>query len=286
MPKAFQILGIISFLVSCWACEPKVEDQSKEDIALARVFKQKLMSSDIEGMFADSPTEQDSMLMANTFVENWVRENLLMQEAEKNIPKDLNIDELVRNYRASLVKHNYEKLIIELQLDSVVTQAQLTEYYNLNKEQFKLEYPLLQLDYCKLPTSVSNLSSVKTWWTNSADSTNYSLLLDFCGNYATYFILGKKKWIPFEPLKTQLPNNVSASQLQVGANINVENNGFLHLLKVNQRLEKGAYAPMSYIKDKAERFLLHKRKMKLLEEKKEEMYDREMRLKNIEIYTK
>ncbi len=261
---------------------PEIPNES--DTILARVFKHKLMASDIEGMFADSPSPQDSALLANSFVEKWVRENLLMQEAEKKIPKDLNIDELVRNYRSSLIKHNYEKLIIELQLDSTVTKNDINAYYDLNKEQFKLEYPLYQINHMKIPSTSPTIAKVRSWWNSIADSTSFNNLEEYCEKHADYYSLEKEEWMSFEQMKGQLPANFVETRLKRTTNLAIDDNGMFHLIAVKQKLNTGAIAPISHIKDKAERVILHTRKIQLIADKKDEMFDREIRLKNIEIY--
>ena len=276
---------ILLLIVGSWLGCQNGELVDKDDVRLARVYKHHLMASDLEGMFADSPTPQDSILMANAFTENWVRETLLMQEAEKNIPKDLDINELVRDYRSSLVKHNYEKLIIELQLDSVITQAQIQQYYDEHKEQYTLEAPLLQLMYLKIPKTGDNLDQVQQWWNEHDDSLNFKKLLDYSNRYADYFILDKSNWVTYNEIKPQLPTNWTEASLTRGKNMKTSDADHLQLIKVNDRLEKGANAPVAAVSAQAKKFILHKRKIQLIEDKKEEMYEREMRLKNIEIYT-
>lgn len=276
--KVFAIILFLGF-----GCEaPEIKNDS--DKTLARVFNHKLMASDMEGMFADSPSPQDSALLANSFVEKWVRENLLMQEAEKKIPKDLDIDELVRNYRSSLIKHNYEKLIIELQLDSTVTENDINAYYELNKEQFKLEYPLYQLNHVKIPSTSPNIAKVRNWWNKLADSTSLNRLQNYCEKYAESYLLNDNSWKSFEELKAELPSNFKEIRLTRTANLAIDDKGTFHLIGVKQKINVGSDAPISHIKDKVERVILHTRKIQLIADKKEEMYDREMRLKNIEIY--
>ena len=102
------------FLTSCTPAEKALEEN---DVELAKVFSKKLFLSELEGMVPDGATPEDSTKIINAEVERWTRETLLMQEAEKNIPADLNIDELVRDYRMSLVRHNYEQFLVETQLD-------------------------------------------------------------------------------------------------------------------------------------------------------------------------
>ena len=51
-----------------------------------------------------------------------------------------------------------------------------------------------------------------------------------------------------------------------------------------QVIGKNATPPQAYLKAKIKRAILHQRKQKFLEEKKEEMYARELRQQKIKIY--
>ena len=64
--------------------------------------------------------------------------------------------------------------------------------------------------------------------------------------------------------------------------LNSRINGFLRIFETTAA---GEYPPLSYIEGQATKVILHKRKIKLLEEKKEEMYERELRRNNVKIYT-
>ena len=114
--------GLI-FLISFGSCQPVDQQQDINDRLLAQVYNKSLFQSELEGMFPPDSSPEDSALIVNSYIERWVRESLLMHEAERNIPKDLNIAVLVRDYRASLIRHNYDKLLVELQLDSTITDG-------------------------------------------------------------------------------------------------------------------------------------------------------------------
>ena len=87
----------------------------------------------MDGMLPSGISAEDSTLIIEKFVKNWVRETAMLHEAEQNIPKGLDINQLVENYRASLVKHNYENIVVERLLDSVVTKAELESFYEKTK---------------------------------------------------------------------------------------------------------------------------------------------------------
>jgi len=89
------------------------DNAAKEgDKVLAQVYNKVLYQSNLVDVIPESSTPEDSALIVKAYLQRWVREQLLMYEAERNIPKDLNIDKLVRDYRASLVRFNFEEQII------------------------------------------------------------------------------------------------------------------------------------------------------------------------------
>lgn len=128
----FIFLSVCALL---WQCSGH-ESPQQDDKLLAQVYNKNLYLSELEGIVPEGVTKEDSALMVNAYVQRWIREQLLMYEAERNIPKDLDIDELVRNYRASLVRFNYEEQIIAQQLDSVISEPELKTFYENNKDQF------------------------------------------------------------------------------------------------------------------------------------------------------
>ena len=125
--------------------------------------------SDLEGMIPEGSTAKDSSLIMNAYVERWIRKALLLHEAERNIPQDLNIDKLVRDYRASLVTNNYEQLLVEQMLDSTITQQELNDFYNKHKEQYQLETPIVRSYFIKLPKNAPNANNLRRWWDTTSD---------------------------------------------------------------------------------------------------------------------
>lgn len=266
-------------------CTPMEEKKDDKDKLLAKVANKALYLSELEGMFPEHANKQDSTLFINAFVESWVRESVMMNEAEHNIPKDLNIDKLVRDYRASLILHNYEKKLIELRLDSTINQQELNGYYEKNKEQFQLDEMILRCYFMKLPVDAPNQEEMKKWW-NNTNADNYKKLLEYCTSNAEVYMLKDSSWYNLATITNQLPNGIVTSN-----NISSKNewthrdSSHLYFLKINERIPKNRIAPLSYIENQAKKVILHKRKLELLDKTKEEMYEKEVRRNNVKIYT-
>ncbi|MEM1319069.1 MAG: hypothetical protein AAGG75_02370 [Bacteroidota bacterium] len=267
-------------------CSPIEEAPVEEDKPLARVHNKSLYLSELEGMVPEGSKTQDSAMIINAHVERWIREALLMHEAENNIPKDLNIDQLVLNYRASLVRYNYEKLLVELQLDSTITQEEMLNYYEENKDQHKLEQPILRCYFIKVPKEAPDVEDLERMW-QQQNTDSYLKMLDYCRNFADVYMLEDSSWYNLEDISIQLPKSYKLRNDDLRANRNIRTSDETHkyLLRIKDVVKKGELPPIDYVREQATKVILHKRKIKLLEDKKEEIYERETRRNNVKIYS-
>jgi len=92
------------------------------DKILAKVFNKTLYLSNLDGMFPENATRDDSASVVNSFSDRWIRDQVLMNEAEKHVPSDLNIDELIKKYRESLILSSYQENLIKQNLDTTIAE--------------------------------------------------------------------------------------------------------------------------------------------------------------------
>lgn len=270
-------------LILLYACNTSSEGQ-EEDLLLAQVFNKSLYLSELEGMVPRGSSREDSTLLVNAYIERWVRESLIMHEAEKNIPKDLDIDELVRDYRASLIRHNYEKLIVELQLDSTVSEPEFQTYYEANKSQYLLQEPIVRCHFIKIPKDQEGIENLNAWW-RSKQEEDFQAMVDYCRTAASSYLLDDSTWYKVSDIIPQLPKGViSVNNFQANRDFAYTADDYRYLLRINDLAPKNEIAPKSYIAEQANKVILHQRKAKLLQDKKEEIYERELRRNNIQIF--
>ena len=169
------------------------------DRLLARVYGKELRVSDMEGMFPANTSSVDSGLIINAYVQRWVREALLLNEAEKNLPRDLNVDKLVEDYRASLIKNNYEEVLVEQLLDTTVTEAELQQFYERNKAQYQLEKPIIRCYFIKVASDAPDIARLMSWWT-SPSAANMERINAYCDEHAESHILDEEGWHRLEDI--------------------------------------------------------------------------------------
>ncbi len=270
MIKNIIYIFLIGIIISLGACVPPSEE-SIDDTLLATVYNKSLYLSELDGLIPRTSSPTDSSLIVNAYVERWVRENLMLYEAERNLPPDINIDKLVRDYRASLTTTNYEKKLVETQLDSIISDEEILEYYNKYKTNFQLETNILRCLYIKIKSDAPNLDKMENSWKKMDEGDNFKQLIKYCNNYALTYQLQDSIWTTMTHLETDFPKN-ALGNLKEGKEFTLEEEGFKYFMKIMEIKSKNSDPPLAYIRTHATKYILHNRKLKLIENKKEELY--------------
>lgn len=282
--RSWSIGAGVMLLVLLSSCSMESSQERDQGRLLAKVNNKSLYLSELDGMFPEPATAQDSLVIIQAYVQRWIREALLLNEAEQNIPGDLNIDKLVRDYRASLIRHNYEKALVEQYLDSIVTKDQLMEFYNRYKDQYQLETPIMRCYFIKVPLPVPESEKLRRLW-NSNDEQSLPKLLEYCNTYAEAHLLKDSAWYKVEdiamemPRGTLTPDNVSAKR-----EFSQRDDEYQYYFRVFEVKKRKDIAPLGYIEGQARKVILRSRREKLLQEKIEAMYQRELRRNNIQTF--
>lgn len=290
MPSAYRlstctmrIITLLCFFVPVlfWHCTSPPAAKA-DDHLLAQVYNKNLYASELEEVVPEGTSPTDSTLLITAFVQRWVRDQLLMYEAERNIPKDLNIDELVRDYRASLVRFNFEEHIIAEKLDSTVSESEVRTFYEGNKDQFQLESTILKCLLLKLPPKAPQGEANKLWYSrNPADEPK---LAAYAKQWAAMAMLNHEKWYKLEDIAALLPKGTLTSE-----NVSSRREGTLsdgdyrYYYRVIEAVQGKTTAPFDYVREQASKIILHRRKQELLDRWKENLYQKELRRENIKI---
>ena len=98
-------------------------------------------------------------------------------------------------------------------------------------------------------------------------------------------MLDKSTWYSVEDIADQLPQGtLNADNVSTKLDFIQRDGKFEYLFKVFEVKNRKDIAPLAYIEAQARKYILHQRKIKLLEQKKEEMYERAMRRGNVQVY--
>lgn len=285
MKQSTEIISVLLFCVVLSACK-YFGEQSGSNKLLVTVYNKSLYLSDLDGMFPVNATKQDSQQVINAYVDRWIRDNVIMAEAERNVPKDLNIDELLKKYRESLILNSYEELITKSGLDTAISDAELKAFYEKNKEQYQLQTSIIRCYFIKTPKNSPQPDSIQKWWNSPKSGDNLKKMQDYARKYARSYILEDSTWTRADDIVNMLPNGtLTKDNIDVGKELTMKNDDFQYYFRALGVMNQKEIAPLSFIKEQASKYILHQRKIQLIENKKQEMYDLEMKKNNVKIYT-
>lgn len=146
--RTFPYLLAAAFLLltplSCDVASSLVHD----DQPVAKVGREKLYRSEVESMIPDMISPEDSAGIAEKYIRLWAMDRLYMKVAEEQLSKsEIDVSDELESYRRSLVRYRYEQRYLNDRLDTLITDAQIREYYLANQEDFELSRPLLKLRF-------------------------------------------------------------------------------------------------------------------------------------------
>jgi len=275
----------IAFLIAgLAACNLQKPDET--DPLLATVHHHELRTSKGIQYITPGSSPEDSLSQLRSYVEHWVREAVLLYEAERHFPADIDINDLVLDYRHSLIMSDYEKNLVDTQLDTVISNAELQAYYQKNKDQYQLERPIVRAHFVKLHNSTDSLLQFREWW-DSSDSLDFEELIAFSNIHADVFMLEDSTWYKVEEIENLMPPGTWRSEnMRAKTSLRFTDDQYEYYLRISESVLSTEIAPLSYIREQAVRFIMHKRKLDLLEKLKTDLYNREMRGEHINIFVK
>ncbi len=278
-------LFVLFLLFMVIACQKNTNPTGSNRI-LATVYNRSLYLSDMEGMFSENATREDSLQVINAFCDRWIREQLVMTEAERNIPKDLNLDELVKKYRESLILSNYEEQLTQIGLDTTISDDELHTFYEKNKDQYQLETPITRCYFLKIPKPAPQSDSLSKWWNAPKSGENFTKLKNYAKVHAKAYILEDSVWTRVDKIAEMLPKGtLSMDNMSRDKELTMKDDDFQYYFRALGVMNKQEIAPLSFIREQASKYIVHQRKIQLLEKKKQEMYDTELRKNNVKIYS-
>ncbi len=252
------------------------------DILLASVEERKMYFSDIEGMISAS-NEQDSLAQLNSFIEAWLSRNVVLNEAEKKIPRDLDIDKLIDDYRSSLILHNYRQELIRKDLDTTISASQEEEYYNKNKDQYLLAEAICKARIVKVADDAKRIERFyKNWKKNDTSAMNI-----YIRENAIFDLTNDNEWHTIDHYLSFLPDKkFKAKDFSKKGDIQKHDTSFEYFIKVHDYKNQNEIPPLSYVREQMRKVIIHQRKKDLLEKIEKNLYQNYLQSNKIKVYRK
>jgi len=256
------------------------------DTILARVYDSHLYTSDLEGMVPFGTSTSDSLAMIRNYVDNWIKNQLLLYQAEKNLPEEQkDFSRQLNDYRNSLIIYKYESELINQKLDTLVNEQEVETYYNNNQENFELKDNILQVVFVKIPDDSPRLSKIRTLSRSELEEDLDSLEY-YCMRYAEDYEIIDEEWITFNDLLERVPLKVYNPEVYLTNNkfIELHEDSWYYFLNIIGYGLNGSVSPLSLEVKNIRSIILNMRKKMLIKQMQQEIYEQAMENNDFEYY--
>src|SRR5690606_33755223 len=185
--------------VSCSYFSPEAKPE-----AIARVGESYLFKDEVSNLVPAGTSKPDSMAIVRSYIDRWAAQKLLISAAEVNLNDDqkAEFDMLVQQYKIDLYTKGYIEEIVKRSVDTIVTDAELQDYYNQNKNNFKTNGALVRLRYINLQNDNPRFAAIKEKFFNFRKSDQ-----KFWDTYALQFksfAFNDSVWVEMEQVYSRL----------------------------------------------------------------------------------
>jgi hypothetical protein len=263
------LMGLCLLALSC----KQLETRSRER-PLAQVFDRNLYLSDISEIFPGNVSPEDSIMILQTYVDKWVRKQLILQKAELNLTEEQkDVRQQIEEYRSSLLIYKYEQNLILQKLDTLISEEEIATYYAENPSNFNLDRHIVKALFIQLPLDAPELWRVRQWYRSEREE-DFRELERYCYQYGVKYDYFEDRWIPFNTVTRALPNEIRnpESFLRWNRYIEQQDSAYRYMVHLREYNLAGTVAPLPFVEKKIRSIILNKRKVQFVRDLENNIY--------------
>jgi hypothetical protein len=257
-----------------------------EDAIVAEVGDKVLTVSQLSEVIPDNTNATDSMNLAERYIQNWVIEQLVVENAEKSLSEEKqNFDALIENYRKTLLTYAYEQEWVRQKLDTLVSDEEIEKYYSDNEKNFQLKDYILKVKFCAIASDSKNVSQLRKLFISQKPE-DFVKWMQMCVDIGASYYFDEDKWLLWDEFTKQVPIEVYDVQtfLQKKKTLEFEKESNLYMLTVTDYQLSGSRSPLSFEREKIRNMIINRRKMELLEKMRQDLYNKALEENKIKTY--
>ncbi len=277
-------LRFIFILIIFAGCQP--QSDSEDESILARMDDKYLYESELKDILPKDISARDSLILVKNYINNWITKQVLIKKAERNLTREQkDFSRQIKEYRNSLLVYEYEKKLLQQQLDTVVDESLISRYYDENRQNFILKQNIYAYNFLQIPVEDDPEGILEKLFNQSnpnAKDSIISLMVNMSGLYD----LSEDNWLSFNELKRIFPQTLSGINADnlVGQSFKNNNDSFITLLSITKEAKKGDVSPLFYVQEDIREIIIGKRRAEFIRHMHNELVNQAYQKKEAEIY--
>ena len=260
-----RILYIFSVLIILTSCDYFTKENPRK--VIARVNEHLLYKDEISKILPQNLSAEDSVNFTRSYIENWAKDKIVLDRSKFNLPieEQQRYNEMVNKYKNELYKKAYMNALVSKKVGNSIDSFQINNYYENNKEIFKINEHLIKLRYLYLRNEMNEFDKIKESFKRF--DLEDQIYLDNQKLKFDKVNLNDSMW----QKSVDLFRNIKLSDKQKEKSILEKKKAYLEvedtigrfLIYVKDVLKPNSIAPESYIRPTIEQILKNKEELKL-----------------------
>ena len=282
MNKAVIIICSILLFIGCNSKRNQIKRNVVAEVGSTILYYDEMPKLTQRGL-----NEADSVALIQNYINKWAKRQLLLQKAEDNLSPALKdeIDKQLQETRSNLVIYQYQQQMILEKLDTVLTDAELENYYTSNENSFVLTSNIVKALFIKLPLETPDLNKIRVL-ARSNDQKDLQKLESICYQFAEKFDDFNEDWIPMNRLTVELHTNIDNEESFLKKNTFLESSDSVstYLVSIRDYRLRSSLAPFEYVKDDIKRIILNTRRFEFIQSLENGIYNDALKKSSFKIY--
>ena len=274
---------LIVFLLLLFSCDFNYE--SKDNI-VARAGEKTLTNEELIEKLPKIINSEDSLIISNKIINNWALNQLLIKNAEINLSSEEveKIEKRSSEYYNDLLISTYKNKVASYNSDTLVSDDEISEYYNSNFDNFLLYEDIIKGRYVRLNKNNFNLNEIKRRFRrfNEQDLTFFDSISLQLLNYS----LNDTTWVNKDLFFNKIPVLKGKEKERIVKKtlyVVKEDSLDVYLIKINDFIGINDKAPLDYIYNRIEELIKNKKKVDFIKKFETETIENAKLENNFEI---
>lgn len=259
---------------SLFGCAQLAEPEKPAEHFVATAFEHALPLQEICDHIPNNAAAADSTLMAERYVDQWIREQVVVHEAENRLPQDLQTFEReIQAYRNALLLHHYKERYVQQRMEQEVPEEEALAYYMTHQDLFILMDYAVRATFVHLPEDDDlHLDFIRSALM-APDTAPSFPLQQWCVEHAAIHSLNPETWWYLEDLIQEVPIELYRAEKQLANRklITFDADGRNYFIRFHEHALIDGVAPFEVVQDRVSELILHGKKQELLLQLEEEL---------------
>ncbi|MEE1168525.1 MAG: hypothetical protein UHS52_05825 [Alistipes sp.] len=281
MIRAYYIVMLIvaTMFAACGSGDTFIGGDNGKRV-VANVDDKELLLRDILADMPEGLTGIDSATFVRMYTDNWVLNQLKLERAKQVLTTSQgDIDRLVEDYRQSLIMRQLDQYYVDKELDTDITERQISAHYRMHSSQFVLNHDKVRGVVVRVSDKFRNTSALSDALRNVSNEGMVELNA-FAEKHSLQVTDLSGEWVTFSDFLSYLPTVRTRSYdnvLQKGKVQSMKSDDIVFYFTIVDVAKRGSVAPLECVEDDIRRMLYAERRSEIVKR-----YEMELKLEGVE----